>query len=219
MKPQISYAVNQILAARYLVHKASAGDLIETYLCFDRALSAPRTLVTFQTPFWQDASLASALALAAEPWRALPEHPNLVHCYGLVQIDGRPLLELEPIAEPPQRPACLRDWLPGPLEPAQALALAIDICRALDQLERTQPGAAHGDLQPANVLIDLQGRARLSGFALANALTQRCATPRRRSLSVPPVPAGAGPQCHQVPGRLRRHATLYGAGNLAGRRA
>jgi len=175
VKPQLRYQVGQCLAARYLVHKASAGDLTETYLCFDRALFVPRTLITFQAPYWQDAGLADELALAAEPWRVLPEHPNLVRCYGLVQIDGRPMLELEPNPALPQRPTCLRDWLSGPLEPAQALGFAIDVCRALDQLGQAQPGAAHGDLQPANILVDQQGKARLTGFAFANAL--RAAAP------------------------------------------
>ena len=187
MKPQISYQVGQILAGHYLVHKASAGDLTETYLCFDRVSSVPRTLMTYQAPYWPEppiavaaatraaatpraAALSAALASAAEPWRALPDHPNLIRCYGLVEVDGRPMLELEPNAAPPQRPARLRDWLTGPLDPAQACVAAIDVARALVQLEQAWPGAAHGDLQPANSVVDQGGKARLTGFAFANAL-------------------------------------------------
>ena len=114
MKPQVSYQVGQILAGRYLVHKASAGDLTETYLCFDRVSSVPRTLVTFQAPYWLEppaarepstragapttlsAALSAALTSAADLWRALPEHPNLVRCYGVVEVDGRPCSSSNP---------------------------------------------------------------------------------------------------------------------------
>ncbi|KAG8945161.1 hypothetical protein FRC04_001140 [Tulasnella sp. 424] len=53
---------------------------------------------------------------------------------------------------------------------AQKLKLLHGIAKALDYLHSRSPRIAHGDIKPANVLIDDQNEARLGDFGLATIL-------------------------------------------------
>ena len=56
----------------------------------------------------------------------------------------------------------------GPLPPAKARALALDVLEGLDAIHAA--GIAHGDVKPANVLLDADGRALLADLGAAQAL-------------------------------------------------
>ena len=53
----------------------------------------------------------------------------------------------------------------GNLDVDRALAIGIDVCRALEHAHAC--GIVHRDLKPANVWLDDEGRARLGDFGLA----------------------------------------------------
>ena len=77
------------------------------------------------------------------------EH-NGLHYFTMALVEGKSLAEL------------LRD---GPLPPQHAARLIRDLAGALEYAH--QQGIIHRDLKPANVLIDRQGRAKLTDFGLA----------------------------------------------------
>lgn len=60
------------------------------------------------------------------------------------------------------------------LRPARALAAMAELCEALAELHAA--GFAHGDLSPANVMIDGQGRMRLVDYGLSRPLTPELET-------------------------------------------
>ncbi|MCA8926313.1 MAG: serine/threonine protein kinase, partial [Planctomycetes bacterium] len=53
----------------------------------------------------------------------------------------------------------------GPLPPADAVEIVAEVAAAMDYAHRT--GVIHRDLKPGNIMIDPQGRARVTDFGLA----------------------------------------------------
>lgn len=51
--------------------------------------------------------------------------------------------------------------LPPPLSVSEVLRIAVDVSRAMVYLHTLQPQVVHRDLKPQNVLLDLQGRAKV----------------------------------------------------------
>ena len=64
------------------------------------------------------------------------------------------------------------------LEPTQFLRLAINLAAAVGQVHRR--GLIHKDIKPSNMLVDVAGNVRLTGFGIASRL------PRERQAPAPP---------------------------------
>jgi serine/threonine protein kinase/Tfp pilus assembly protein PilF len=59
----------------------------------------------------------------------------------------------------------------GAMSPAQAVAIASQICDGLEEAHRL--GVVHRDLKPANVLVDKEGHARIMDFGIARSARSR----------------------------------------------
>lgn len=57
--------------------------------------------------------------------------------------------------------------LPPPLSVSEVLRIAIDVSEAMVYLHTLQPQVVHRDLKPQNVLLDLQGRAKVCDFGIS----------------------------------------------------
>jgi serine/threonine protein kinase len=88
-------------------------------------------------------------------------HPNLVQLYDVVETAENLALILEYV-----RGSDLEELLAvARLEPAAALRVGLDLCSAL--AEAHGKGVIHGDLKPANVLVDHSGGIKLTDFGIA----------------------------------------------------
>ncbi len=104
-------------------------------------------------------------------------HPNVVAVHDAGVDRGRRWLSME-LVEGEALDQRLRSR--GPLEPAVAARLALDLARALAHAHAL--GVVHRDLKPANVLLTHDGRPLLGDFGLAKDLERRDALTRTGEL-------------------------------------
>jgi eukaryotic-like serine/threonine-protein kinase len=105
--------------------------------------------------FLQEAQAAAAL-----------DHPNVVPIYDTGEIDGKPYFTMA-LIDGPNLKGHVEKRLPVPI--AEVVALFAQIVAGVAHAH--QADLIHRDLKPANVLIDRDGRARVTDFGLAKRLT------------------------------------------------
>lgn len=91
-----------------------------------------------------------------------------------------------------------------PLAPGRAVAVAAEVCAALQAAH--EHGVVHGDLKPANVMIDQTGAVKVTDFGLTQAL--RAVEPDPQT----PSPYRAPEQARGRPGDAR--SDVYAAGGV-----
>ncbi|MBL4847459.1 MAG: serine/threonine protein kinase, partial [Planctomycetes bacterium] len=111
-------------------------------------------------------------------------HPNLVQVYGVGSEAGRPYLAMEYVAGGDLE-GKLR--LEGSARPSfrQLVTWAAEVAAGLGAAHAA--GIIHRDVKPANVLIDLEGHARLTDFGLAKRLDDDVHLTRSSALLGTPV--------------------------------
>lgn len=88
-------------------------------------------------------------------------HPSIVPLYEVGELEGRPYFSMELI-----RGMTLATKIAdGPLPQRDAVRLLIPICHAIHYAH--QNGILHRDIKPSNILIDENGRPKLTDFGLA----------------------------------------------------
>jgi len=92
------------------------------------------------------------------------DHPGIVPVFEIGENEGSHFFSMGYV-EGRSLTACLAD---GPLPPTEAAQLVRTICDAVQYAH--QHGVIHRDLKPANILIDTEGRPRVTDFGLAKSL-------------------------------------------------
>jgi eukaryotic-like serine/threonine-protein kinase len=92
------------------------------------------------------------------------DHPGLVGLRDGGNEEGRPFVVTD-LVNGPSLDVRLKS---GPMDPQSVRALGADVAQALDHVHRA--GYIHRDIKPANVLLDADGRARLTDFGISRAV-------------------------------------------------
>ena len=150
---------------RYVVLRPlGGGGMAEVFLAHDELLERDVALKVLRGQYAENAEFVERFRREATGVASL-SHPNVVQVYDRgVSQDGRYYIAMEYVPGGTLKDRIERD---GPLPPATALAVAVQIAGAL--------GAAHGrglihrDVKPQNVLVSASGDVKVADFGIARA--------------------------------------------------
>jgi serine/threonine protein kinase len=166
---EISYRQGEKIGGRYQVVKSIFGGSTEVFLCKDLATGKPYALKTFQRNLKKSGDDHDRLCREAEIWLALEEHPNIVRCHWIEELDERPFIFLDWIGHSISKSVTLREIIRGKsIDQRFALDTIIDVCRGLQHINQKLPSLVHCDLKPANILVSDAGVAKITDFGFAH---------------------------------------------------
>jgi len=175
------FSVGDVVEQRYEIEKTRRGFMGIVYIAYDRQRRRQVVLKTFQNKFLWDEEAIARFSAEAELWMRLGSHPNIVRAYDLRTFMGKPHVIAEYVHGGPLRA------LIGHLEVKEAIDYAIQICRGMNHAVE-QVGLIHRDLKPDNIMVTLDGQAKVTDFGLARVLptaqqwADRARAPRRPAM-------------------------------------
>ena len=153
------------LDARYRVERRiGSGGMSIVYLAFDETLERPVAIKVLDSDISRDPNALERFRREARTVAQI-SHPHVVMVIDAGEDQGHPYIVFEHV-----RGETLKDRIrrEGPLPVSEAVAYAIEIGRALEAAHERQ--LVHRDVKPQNVLIDEEGRAKVTDFGIARSL-------------------------------------------------
>ena len=156
------FAPGMVIVDRYrIVALAGRGGMGEVYRADDLKLSQTVAIKFLPAALSQDASALARFHSEVRIARQV-SHPNVCRVFDIGDIDGVPYLTMEYV-DGEDLSSLLRRI--GRLSEDKATQIARQICAGLAAAH--DRGVVHRDLKPANVMLDGQGKVRITDFGLA----------------------------------------------------
>jgi predicted Ser/Thr protein kinase len=157
--------VGQVLADRYeLEELVGTGGMSSVFRAHDRLLDRKVALKILHQQYSGDEEYVERFRREARAVAAL-SHPNIVTVIDRGEHDGRQFIVFEYVDGENLKRLIERR---GPAPVSTALELAMEIARALSFAH--QQGLVHRDVKPQNVLLNGDGRAKVTDFGIARSL-------------------------------------------------
>ena len=137
--------------------------MADVYLAQDQLLGRDVAVKVLHHHFAEDQEFVERFRREASSAAAL-SHPNIVAIFDRGEWNGTYYIAMEYVAGRSLK-MIVREQ--GPLDPAAAIDVVLQILRAARFAHRR--GVIHRDLKPHNVIIDEEGRARVTDFGIARA--------------------------------------------------
>jgi beta-lactam-binding protein with PASTA domain len=155
---------NTIIDGRYRVlSRLGSGGMADVYLAEDQLLGRSLAVKVLHHHFAEDQEFVERFRREASSAAGL-SHPNIVAIFDRGEWDGTYYIAMEYV---PGR--SLKELVreQGPLEPVVAIDIVTQILQAARFAHAR--GVIHRDLKPHNVILDEEGRARVTDFGIAQA--------------------------------------------------
>jgi serine/threonine-protein kinase len=160
----VRIAADTVIDDRYQVlEHIGSGGMAEVYCAHDLQLERKVALKLLHDRFARDDEFVERFRREASSAAGL-QHQHVVSVYDRGESDGTPYIAMEYVAGRTLK-QLVRER--GPLDPAQAIDLTIQILRAARFAHRR--GVIHRDFKPQNVIVDDDGRAKVTDFGIARA--------------------------------------------------
>src|SRR6476660_9616217 len=153
-----------IIDGRYrVITRIGSGGRADVYLAEDSLLGRHVALKLLHHHFAEDQEFVERFKREASSAAAL-SHPNIVGIFDRGEWQGTYYIAMEYVAGRSLK-TIVREQ--GALDPATAIDIVVQILRAARSAHRR--GVVHRDLKPHNVILDEEGRARVTDFGIARA--------------------------------------------------
>jgi eukaryotic-like serine/threonine-protein kinase len=157
--------IGTLLNGRFrLEERLGSGGMSTVYLAFDETLERWVAIKLMHRDISSDPDQLERFRREA---RAVARfsHPHVVTVIDAGEDDGNPYIVLEYVEGETLKERIARA---GPLPAPEAVAYAVEVGRALMAAHAER--LVHRDVKPQNVLIDAQGRAKVTDFGIARSL-------------------------------------------------
>jgi beta-lactam-binding protein with PASTA domain/tRNA A-37 threonylcarbamoyl transferase component Bud32 len=153
-----------IIDGRYRVlSRLGSGGMAEVYLAEDQLLGRQVAVKVLHHHFAEDQEFVERFRREASSAAAL-SHQNIVGIFDRGEWNGTYYIAMEYVAGRSLK-SIVRDE--GPLDPATAIDIVVQILRGARFAHKR--GVVHRDLKPHNVILEEEGRARVTDFGIARA--------------------------------------------------
>jgi serine/threonine-protein kinase len=157
-------ARDDLVDGRYRVEsRIGSGGMADVYCAHDEQLGRRIALKVLHRRFAADEEFVERFRREASAAAGL-QHPNVVQVFDRGSWDGTYYIAMEFL---PGRSLKQIIRAEGPLEPARAVDIAIQVLRASRFAHKR--GIIHRDIKPHNVIVDDDGRAKVTDFGIARA--------------------------------------------------
>lgn len=95
------------------------------------------------------------------------DHPNVVRCLACSEVDGQLVMTLEYLEGKTLRQELTER---GPLSWSDAVAITVQVAKALAAAHRGDPPIIHRDLKPENIMVLADGAIKVMDFGIAKVL-------------------------------------------------
>jgi serine/threonine-protein kinase len=157
-------ARDTMVDGRYrIIGRIGSGGMADVYEAEDTQLGRRVALKLLYRRFAEDAEFVERFRREASSAAGL-NHPNVVQVFDRGQWDGTYYIAMELLAGRNLK-QIVREH--GALEPALAVDIVLQILKAERFAHRR--GIVHRDIKPHNVIVDDEGRAKVTDFGIARA--------------------------------------------------
>jgi tRNA A-37 threonylcarbamoyl transferase component Bud32 len=169
--------IGTLLNGRFrLEEQIGSGGMSTVYRAFDEVLERSVAIKVMHASIAEDGVQLERFRREART-AAKMSHPHVVTVIDAGEDDGHPFIVLEYVEGETLKDRIRRC---GPLPVAEAVAYAIEIGRALMAAHHER--LVHRDVKPQNVLLDPEGRAKVTDFGISRSLDQEGLTATGRVL-------------------------------------
>src|SRR5919197_3723936 len=153
-----------VIDERYRVlNRIGSGGMADVYCAEDTQLGRRVALKLLYSRFAEDQEFVERFRREASAAAGL-QHPNVVQVYDRGEWDGTYYIAME-FLEGRSLKQIIREE--GPLDPDRAIDIVIQVLRA--ERFAHKRGIVHRDIKPHNVIVDDEGRAKVTDFGIARA--------------------------------------------------
>jgi eukaryotic-like serine/threonine-protein kinase len=153
-----------VVDGRYrIVSRLGSGGMADVYCAEDQQLGRRVALKVLYRRFAEDGEFVERFRREASSAAGL-QHQHVVSVYDRGEWEGTYWIAMEYLEGRSLKRLILEE---GPLEPARAIDRATQILRAARFAHKR--GIIHRDLKPHNVIVDAEGRLKVTDFGIARA--------------------------------------------------
>ncbi|MCR5467546.1 MAG: Stk1 family PASTA domain-containing Ser/Thr kinase [Lachnospiraceae bacterium] len=154
------------VADRYeVIERVGAGGMSDVYKAMDHILGRVVAIKVLKQEFSEDTNFVRKFRSEAQSAAGL-EHPNIVNIYDVGSQDGMYFIVMEYVEG-----ITLKTYIEkkGQLSYKEAVSIAIQVGRGIEAAHAKN--IIHRDIKPQNILISTDGKAKVTDFGIARAVS------------------------------------------------